>query len=44
MKKHEYKEGPKAKQEFERAMTALFQSPKSTGAKKIKKKIAKGKD
>jgi hypothetical protein len=44
MKKPEYQEGPKAKEKFERAMTALFQVPKSVGAKKIKKKSQKGKD
>jgi hypothetical protein len=36
--KKEYVEGPKAKQNFERAMTVLFR------AKKIKKKPKKGKD
>jgi len=38
MKKREYNEGPKAKEKFERAMTALFQ------AKKTVKKPKKGKD
>jgi len=38
MKKQEYAEGPKAKEKFERAMTALFQ------AKKTAKKPKKGKD
>jgi len=44
MKKQEYNEGPKAKEKFERTMTALFQVPKSVGVKKIKKKATKGKD
>ena len=44
MKKQEYKEGPKAKEKFERTMTALFQIPKSVGVEKIKKKTKKGKD
>jgi hypothetical protein len=43
MKKTEYQEGPRAKETFERTMTALFRVPKSVGAKKIKKKVAKGK-
>jgi hypothetical protein len=38
-----YKEGPKEKENFERAMTALFRVPKSIGAQKIKKKPRKGK-
>jgi len=44
MKKTKYVEGPKAKEKFERAMTALFQVPKTIGAEKIKKKPKKGKD
>jgi hypothetical protein len=44
MKKQEYHEGPKAKEKFERTMTALFRVPKSVGVKKIKKKHRKGKD
>jgi len=39
--KTKYKEGPKAKKEFERTMTALFRVPKSVV---IKKKPKKGKD
>jgi hypothetical protein len=41
MKKTEYREGPKAKQKFERAMTALFRAPKAVA---IKQKPKKGKD
>jgi hypothetical protein len=44
MKKTEYQEGPKAKEKFERTMTALFRAPKSVGPEKIKKKAKKGKD
>jgi hypothetical protein len=44
MKKPEFTEGPKAKENFERVMTALFRVPKSVGAQKIKKKPRKGKD
>jgi hypothetical protein len=44
MKKQEYEEGPKAKQKFERAMTAIFQVRKTERAEKIKKKPKKGKD
>jgi hypothetical protein len=44
MKKQEYEEGPKAKQKFERAMTALFQAKKMERAETIKKKPKKGKD
>jgi hypothetical protein len=39
MKKREYKEGPKAKEKFERAMKALFQVSKVDS-----KKPKKGKD
>jgi hypothetical protein len=42
--KKEFLEGPKAKENFERNMTALFQVPKSVVTKKIKKKPKKGKD
>jgi hypothetical protein len=44
MKKTEYQEGPKAKENFERTMTALFQVKKSGIVKKIKNKPKKGKD
>lgn len=42
-KKHEYDEGPKARENFERGMKALFQVQKdgSPRAKKPKKKRAK---
>jgi hypothetical protein len=43
MKEKQYEEGRKARKKFERTMTALFQVPKSIGAKKIKKKATKGK-
>jgi hypothetical protein len=42
--KKEYVEGPKAKQKFERAMTALFRVKKMERAETIKKKVGKGKD
>ncbi len=38
--KPEYREGPEAKEKFERAMTALFQAPKSLPKKQRKKPIA----
>ncbi len=44
MKKQEYEKGPKAKEKFENAMTALFQVKKTELAEKIKKKPKKGKD
>jgi hypothetical protein len=44
MKKQEYREGPKAKKEFERTMTAFFKVSKTELAEKIKKKKEKGKD
>lgn len=44
MKKPEYREETKARENFERTMTALFRVPKSVGMKKIKKKKRKGKD
>jgi hypothetical protein len=44
MKKIEYAEGPKAKEKFERTMTALFKVPKPVSIEKIKKKPKKGKD
>jgi len=43
-KKIDYSEGPKAREKFERTMTALFRAPKSVVVKKIKKKAQKGKD
>ncbi len=42
--KTKYTEGPKAKEKFERTMTALFQVPKPERIEKIKKKKKKGKD
>ena len=42
--KREYEDGPKAKEKFERAMTALFKVSKVELAEKIKKKPKKGKD
>ncbi len=39
-----YNEGPRAKGNFERAMTVLFQVKKSELIEKIKKKSKKGKD
>jgi hypothetical protein len=44
MKEPKYHEGPKAKEKFERTMTALFRVPKSAITEKIKKKAKKGKD
>jgi hypothetical protein len=44
MKKSHYVEGPKAKEKFERTMTALFQVKKTELDEKIKKKPKKGKD
>jgi hypothetical protein len=44
MKKTKYIERPKAKEKFERAMTALFQVRKMELAQNIKKKPQKGKD
>jgi len=44
MKKIEYKEGPKARKNFERTMTQLFQVLKVVSTGKIKKKPKKGKD
>jgi hypothetical protein len=44
MKKQIYVEGPKAKQNFENAMTALFKVKKTERAETIKKKPKKGKD
>jgi hypothetical protein len=38
------KEGPEARKNFERTMTALFQVKKVELAEKIKKKPKKGKD
>jgi len=42
--KRECNEGQKAKEKFERTMTALFRVPKSAVTEKIKKKPKKGKD
>jgi hypothetical protein len=42
--KKPFDEGPKAKEKFERTMTALFQVRKLELIKKIKKKSKKGKD
>jgi hypothetical protein len=42
--KHKYNEGQKAKEKFEHTMSALFQVKKTEVAKKIKKKVKKGKD
>jgi len=43
MKKPEYIEGPKAREHFERTMTALFRVPKAV-TKRLKKRRKKGKD
>jgi hypothetical protein len=43
MKTSQYTEGPKAKKNFERAMTALFKVKKTELAEKIKNKPKKGK-
>ena len=42
--KKQYQQGPKAKEDFERMMRALFQVKKTELAEKIKKKPKKGKD
>jgi hypothetical protein len=42
--KTKYVEAPKAKEKFERTMTALFKVSKTELAEKIKKKTKKGKD
>jgi len=42
--KRKYIEHPKAKEKFERTMTALFRVPKSVVTEKIRKKPKKGKD
>jgi hypothetical protein len=39
-----YDEGPKAREKFEHAMTALFRVKKTELTEKIKKKPKKGKD
>ena len=39
-----FNKGHKAKEEFERTMTALFRIPKSAVAEKIKEKKKKGND
>jgi hypothetical protein len=39
-----FEEGPKAKEQFERTMAALFQVKKAELTRKIKKKPKKGKD
>lgn len=44
MKKTEFNEGPKAKEKFDRTMTALFKVSKTELVEKIKKKSKKGKD
>jgi hypothetical protein len=35
-KKAEYKEGPEARENFEKALTKIFQAPKKTGSKPVK--------
>jgi len=42
--KEKCKEGSKARDDFERTMTTLFQVPKPVSIEKIKKKPKKGKD
>jgi hypothetical protein len=44
MKKPKYHEGPRARKQFERTMTALFRVKKTELAEKIKNKTKKGKD
>jgi hypothetical protein len=41
MKTPEYHEGPKALENFEKTMAALFRAPKTVTAKKTSKKKAK---
>jgi len=38
-----YDEGPRAREQFDRNMTALFTVPKTAVVRKIKKKAKKGK-
>jgi hypothetical protein len=42
--KNKFREGPKARKQFERTMTTLFQIKKTELAEKITKKPKKGKD
>jgi hypothetical protein len=42
--KPKFKERPKAKEKFERAMTMLFQVKKTELIEKIKNKVKKGED
>jgi hypothetical protein len=42
--KPEYREGPKAREEFERTMSALFKVPKTTKTKTKHKKKKSDKD
>jgi hypothetical protein len=44
MKKTKYQEGPKARENFERSMIALFKVSKADSVRKIKAKRKKGKD
>ena len=41
MAKAEYKEGPEARENFERALTKIFQSPKKKAGRKPKKATAR---
>ena len=41
--KAEYKEGPEARENFERALTTIFQSPKKKAGQKPKKATARRK-
>ena len=43
MKKAEYKEGPEARENFERALTTIFQSPKKKAGKQPAKATARKK-
>jgi hypothetical protein len=40
-RKAEYKEGPEARENFERALTKIFQSPKKKAGRKPKKATAR---
>lgn len=43
MRKSEYNEGPEARENFERALTKIFQAPKKKAGQKPKKATARKK-
>jgi len=42
-RKAEYKEGPEASENFERALTAIFKAPKTKAGKQLKRATARKK-